>query len=91
MTTQELLDQQKVFMDLNQQALIEARDRYQAQIHELRLAHELECQATDRALAARVLELQAREEAVTEREHAVSVREAWMADAHLKLKALLPT
>ena len=65
-------------MDLNQQALLEARDRYQAQIHELRRAHELDCQATDRALAARVLELGARERAVSAREDAVTERENYI-------------
>ena len=66
-------------MDHNQQALLEARDRYQAQIHELRRAHEMDCQATDRAIAARVLELDAREKAVHEREGAVLERERYIA------------
>ena len=79
MDTQAVLDQQREFMDLNQQALIEARDRYQAQIHELRRAHELDCQATDRALAARVLELDAREKAVSAREEDVLAREQYIA------------
>ena len=65
-------------MDLNQQALIEARDRYQTQIHELRRAHEMDCQATDRAIAARVLELDARERAVSAREEAVLEREQYI-------------
>ena len=79
MDTHAVLDQQREFMDLNQQALIEARDRYQAQIHELRHAHELDCQATDRAIAARVLELDAREKAVSAREGAVLGREQYIA------------
>ena len=79
MDTQAILKQQKEFMDLNQQALLEAQSRYQAQIHELRRAHELDCQATDRAIAARVLELDARERAVSVRESAVLEREQYIA------------
>ena len=78
MTAEQILDQQRLFMDLNQQALMEARDRYQAQIHELRRAHELDCQTTDRAIAARVLELDAREDAVSRREVVVQERENYI-------------
>ena len=79
MDTQSILDQQKAFMDLNQQALLEARDRYQAEVHELRRVYELGREASDRALAARVLELAAREKAVHEREEAALVREQYIA------------
>ena len=78
-TTQSIIDQQQAMLALDRQAFAEARDRYQAQIHELRRAHELNCQATDRAIAARVLELDARERAVHEREGAVLAREQYIA------------
>ena len=78
MDTEEILAGQKVMYDLDRQAFEEARDRYQAQIHEQRRAHELDCQAMDRALAARVLELNAREKAVSEREDAVTERENYI-------------
>ena len=91
MDTQAVLDQQREFMDLNQQALIEARDRYQAQIHELRKAHELDCQATDRALAARVLELNTRQIALEALEKELDAKAAYLDSIMGQLKGLMPT
>ena len=88
METQALIDQQKAMLELDRQAYEEARMRYQAEIHELRRAFEADCQATDRALAARVLDLNQREAAVTEREAAAAVRDTLLADIQIRLTAL---
>ena len=91
MDTKEILAGQKVMYDLDRQAFEEARDRYQAQVHELRRAHELDCQATDRALAARVLELNERQVALEALQKELDAKAAYLDSIMGQLKGLLPT
>ena len=88
--TEAILAQQQRFMEYNQQALNEQQTRFRAEIHELRRAHELECQATDRGIAARVIDLNAREAAVTKREQAAVEKEAYLDGLLAQLKGILP-
>ena len=88
--TESTLAQQQRFMEYNQQALNEQQTRFRAEIHELRHAYELERQATDRGIAARVIELNTREAAVTKREHAATEKEAYLEGVLAQLKGILP-
>ena len=90
MSADTTIAQQKLFMEHNQQALKEQQTRFRAEIHELRYAYELERQATDRAIATRVIDLNAREAAVTQREHAAVEKETYLDGLLAQLKGILP-
>ena len=89
--TQSIIDRQQAMLALDRQAFAEARDRYQAQIHELRRAHELDCQATDRALAARVLELNQRQAALEVLGTELDAKAAYLDSIMGQLRGLMPT